>query len=154
MHPCNDSGGGRRNRYRLGGLRAVGQVVTETKDLTSALKPKLNHCADEAISKLLSLKNGRMNGSLAKIDEAGLLEEPGVNAIEEQLGFDGDVDNRPLLGRDLLRSAKVRDQLIPPLVECLTDTGSSIQCPCTVLLKGTFHQAKAVPEITGIGLWA
>ena len=67
-----------------------------------------------------------MNGSLAKIDEAGLLEEPGVNTVEEEFRLDGNVDNSSLLGRDLLRSAKVGNQFVPPLVERLTDTGSAV----------------------------
>ena len=67
-----------------------------------------------------------MNGPFTEIDEARLLEEPGVNAVEEEFRLDGNVDDGPLLGGDLLRSAKVGDQFIPPLVKRLTDTSSAV----------------------------
>lgn len=108
-------------------LFAPVQILTERRqDFGLSFQTKLDHGTDETVGKLLSLKDDRMNGSLPKIDEAGLLEEPGVNAIEKEFRLDGNVDNGPLLGRDLLRSAKVRDEFIPPLVERLTHTSSAI----------------------------
>lgn len=67
-----------------------------------------------------------MNGSFAEVDEARLLEEPGVYTVEEEFRLDGNIDDGTLLGRDLLRSAKVGDQFISPLVERLADTSSPV----------------------------
>ena len=95
-----------------------------------------------------------MDRPLAMVNEAWLFQEPGIKGIEEQFRFYGDGDDRKLLRRDLFRSPQVRDQFMPPVVECFPKAGSAVYRPCTVLPNGTLHQGKPMLGIAGIGLLA
>ena len=70
-----------------------------------AVQSEVHHIAGQRIGQLLPLENDRQERPFSVIHEGWLFDQPGVNAVENQLGLDREIDDLPLLRGGLIEAA-------------------------------------------------
>jgi hypothetical protein len=82
---------------------------------------------DEGVGDLLPLDDHGIAGPRPTVDQSGLLEQPAVDRIEEQLGPGRHLDDLGLGGRHGVGAAQVGDEQSPPLGQRLADGTPGIE---------------------------
>jgi hypothetical protein len=94
----------------------------------------------QSVGQLRALADHRKKRALANADQRGLLEEPGVDAIQEELRADREIDEGDLLDGQRVMTSQVGNQLTTPGAQRLAHASSTINDTVAMYTHGPLQR--------------